>query len=64
MTATSHFDNDLGKIIIRKLSGMQISAEENHKFNRAWKVASLLNNFGKRALMVLAGYGIGADSAA
>ena len=43
---------------------MQISAEENHKFNRAWKVASLLNNFGKRALMVLAGYGIGADSAA
>jgi ATP-dependent Lhr-like helicase len=64
VTATSHFDNDLGKIIIRKLSGTQISAEENHKFNRAWKVASLLNNFGKRALMVLAGYGIGADSAA
>lgn len=64
VTATSHFDNDLGKIIIRKLSGMQISADENHKFNRAWKVASLINNFGKRAIIVLAGYGIGADSAA
>jgi ATP-dependent Lhr-like helicase len=27
-------------------------------------VASLINNFGKKALVVLAGYGIGADSAA
>jgi ATP-dependent Lhr-like helicase len=64
VTATSHFDIELDKIIARKLCGRQLSAEENHKFNRAWKVASLINNFGKRALIVLAGYGIGADSAA
>jgi ATP-dependent helicase Lhr and Lhr-like helicase len=64
VTATSHFDGELDKIITRKLYGELLSDEENHKFNRAWKVASLINNFGKRALIVLAGYGIGADSAA
>jgi ATP-dependent helicase Lhr and Lhr-like helicase len=64
VTATSHFDSELDKIITRKLYGELLSDEENHKFNRAWKVASLINNFGKKALIVLAGYGIGADSAA
>jgi ATP-dependent Lhr-like helicase len=54
----------LDKIIIKKLAGEQLSADENHKFSRAWKVASLINNFGRRALIVLAGYGIGADTAA
>ena len=64
VTSTSRFDNELDKIIVRKLSGSQLSADENHKFKRAWKVASLINSFGRRALVVLAGYGIGADSAA
>ena len=35
-----------------------------HKFERAWKVSSLINNFGKQAVLVLAGHGIGADTAA
>jgi ATP-dependent helicase Lhr and Lhr-like helicase len=64
VTSTSYFDNDLGKIIIKRLSGTKLSTEETHKFDRAWKVASLINNFGKKALVVLAGYGIGADTAA
>lgn len=64
VTCTSGFDNELDKIIIKKLAGEQLSADENHKFSRAWKVASLINNFGRRALIVLAGYGIGADTAA
>ncbi len=64
VTSTSHFDNELDKIIIRKLSGARLSPDETHKFDRAWKVASLINSFGRRALIVLAGYGIGADSAA
>ena len=64
VTSTSGFDNELDKIIIKKLAGEQLSADENHKFGRAWKVASLINNFGRRALIVLAGYGIGADTAA
>jgi ATP-dependent helicase Lhr and Lhr-like helicase len=64
VTSTSGFDNELDKIIIKKLAGEHLSADENHKFSRAWKVASLINNFGRRALIVLAGYGIGADTAA
>ena len=41
-----------------------MAEEEDHKFDRAWKVSSLINNFGKQAVLVLAGHGIGADTAA
>jgi ATP-dependent helicase Lhr and Lhr-like helicase len=64
ITATYRSDNDMAKIIIKRLTGGKLSNDENHKFNRAWKVASLINNFGRKALIVLAGYGIGADTAA
>ncbi len=61
---TSSYDYDLAKIIGKRLSGNKLSVEENHKFERAWKISSLINNFGKKAIVVLAGYGIGADTAA
>jgi ATP-dependent helicase Lhr and Lhr-like helicase len=64
ITATFWSDNDMAKIIIKRLTGTKLSTDENHRFNRAWKVASLINNFGRKALIVLAGYGIGADTAA
>ena len=64
ITATFWSDNDMAKIIIKRLTGSKLSKDENHKFNRAWKVASLINNFGRKALIVLAGYGIGAGTAA
>jgi ATP-dependent Lhr-like helicase len=63
IAATFYSDFDLGKIIQKKAAGKKISSEENHKFTRAWKTASLLANFGKIALIVLSGYGIGADTA-
>ncbi len=49
---------------MRRLAGVKLSPVETHRFDRAWKVASLINNFGQRAIVVLAGYGIGADTAA
>ena len=64
ITATFFSDYDLSKIIQKKHSGKKISSEEKHKFDRAWKVSSLIENFGKTALIVLSGYGIGADTAA
>jgi ATP-dependent Lhr-like helicase len=64
ITATFWSDNDLAKTILKRLTGSKLSIDESHKFDRAWKVASLINNFGKKALIVLAGYGIGADTAA
>lgn len=63
IATTFYSDYDLGKIIQRKIAGKKISAEENHRFARAWKTASLLANFGKTALIVLSGYGVGADTA-
>lgn len=63
VTTTYYSDYDLAKIIQKKAAGKKITAEENHRFSRAWKVASLLANFGKTALIVLSGYGVGADTA-
>ena len=64
IAATFYSDYDLPKIIQKKHNGKKISAEEQHKFERAWKVSSLIENFGKTALIVLSGYGVGADTAA
>jgi len=65
VTSTFWYDNDLRKIITKKLiEKKRLPEEEDHKFERAWKVSSLINNFGKQAVLVLAGHGIGADTAA
>lgn len=64
ITATYYSDYDLSKIIRKKYGGEKLSAEEKHKFIRAWKVASLVENFGKTAITVISGYGVGADTAA
>ena len=63
ITATFYSDYDLAKIIQKKHAGKKISVDEKHKFARAWKVSSLIENFGKTAIIVLSGYGIGADTA-
>jgi len=64
ITATFYSDYDLPKIIQKKHEGKKISSDEKHKFDRAWKVSSLLENFGKTALITMSGYGVGADTAA
>ena len=64
ITATYYSDYELAKIIQKKHTGKKLTTEENHKFSRAWKISSLLENFGKTALIVLSGYGVGADTGA
>ena len=64
ITATYYSDYDLPKIIRKKHDGKKLTADEKHKFDRAWKVASLVENFGKTAITVISGYGVGADTAA
>ncbi|MBI3842610.1 MAG: Lhr helicase, partial [Thaumarchaeota archaeon] len=64
ITATYYSDYELSKIIKKKHAGKKISAEENQRFMRAWKVSSLLENFGKTALVTLSGFGVGADTGA
>ena len=64
ITATFWSDDEMSKIIRVRLAGGKLTPEQNHRFERAWKVASLVNNFGKKAIIVLAGHGVGADTAA
>ena len=64
ITATFYSDYELPKIIRKKYEGKRLSQDEKHKFNRAWKVSSLVENFGKLAITVISGYGVGADTAA
>ncbi len=64
ITATFWSDDEMSRVIRTRLAGGKLTAEQNHKFERAWKVASLVNNFGKKAVIVLAGHGVGADTAA
>ena len=64
ITVTFYSDYDLPKIIRKKHDGKKLSSDEKHKFQRSWKVASLVENFGKTAVTVMSGYGVGADTAA
>ena len=64
ITATYASDYELANIIRTKLKGGKLSEEDDHKFMRAWKTASLIHNFGRKALLVLSGYGVGVDTAA
>ena len=62
--ATYYADTDLPELVRRNASGAALTVEERHRFKRAWKTASLLGEFGPPALVVLSGYGVGADTAA
>jgi ATP-dependent Lhr-like helicase len=64
VTATFWSDDEMSRVIRTRLAGSKLTPEQNHKFERAWKVASLVNNFGKKAIVVLSGHGVGADTAA
>ena len=64
ITSTYYSDYDLQKIILKKHAGKKVTTDEKHKFDRAWKVSSLIENFGNTALIVLSGFGVGADTAA
>ena len=64
ITVTFHSDVDLPDIVRKRVAGQKITAEQRRRFDRAWKVASLVESFGPVAVMVMSGYGIGADTAA
>ena len=66
ITATFASDYDLPKIIRKRQDGggARLSADERRRLDRAWKVASLVESFGRTAVVVMSGYGVGADTAA
>ncbi len=64
ITATYVSDYALPNIIRTRLKGGKLGKDEDHAFDRAWKMASLIENFGRKAVLVLSGYGVGVDTAA
>lgn len=64
ITETFSSDVELPKIIQKKKKGLPLSDEEEKKYRRAWKTSSLIQNFGKRAIVILSGFGVGVDTAA
>ncbi|HEY7079009.1 MAG TPA: DEAD/DEAH box helicase [Nitrososphaeraceae archaeon] len=65
LIGTTFWGNDmLSKKITMRLQGVKLTSEENKQFDKVWKTASLINTFGTKAFKVLAGHGIGPDTAA
>ena len=64
IAVTFHSDYGLPDVVRRRLAGKKTTPEEARRFERAWKVASLVESFGPAAITVLSGYGVGADTAA
>ena len=64
ITVTFHSDLDLPDVVRKRVAGKKITADQRRRFDRAWKVASLVESFGPVAVMVMSGYGVGADTAA
>ncbi len=63
VTITSIWDKKAKEIIMKKIRGKELSKEEEKQYKKLWCVSSLIQNFGKRAIFVLSGYGIGPQNA-
>ncbi|MEM0441656.1 MAG: DEAD/DEAH box helicase [Candidatus Nitrosocaldus sp.] len=64
VAAIHPYDDDTHNAILLKVRNAKLDGEQERRFRRAWKSASLVHTFGRRALLVLSGYGIGVDTAA
>ncbi len=64
VAAIHPYDEDTLKAVILRIKHSRLDDEQEYRFRRAWKSASLIQTFGRRALLVLSGHGIGVDTAA
>ncbi len=63
IAVTYHDDDATQRVIKKKVSGGRLSREEEVKWLRSWKSASLVQHYGKRAVLVLAARGVGPEAA-
>jgi ATP-dependent helicase Lhr and Lhr-like helicase len=64
LISATYLSNDaLPKIIQKKLRGARLQAEEEKEWMTAWRSAGLLQNYGKKAGLVLAARGVGPTTA-
>ena len=63
MAATYFSDRDLRRIVKKKMSGKKLTSDEKKEWMRGWKSASLVQNYGKQAVIALAAHGVGPQKA-
>jgi ATP-dependent Lhr-like helicase len=64
LVATTYLrDEQLQKIVKKKLQRKTLTGEENHEWSRGWTSASLVQNSGKRAVVAMSGRGVGPATA-
>ena len=63
VTIVSSWNETASDIIKKKLQSKKLSKEELDEYKRFWKTSSLIQNYGKRAVYVLSGYGVGPSNA-
>jgi ATP-dependent Lhr-like helicase len=56
-------DQDALRIVAKKKSGAKLDATEEEKLRKLWKTSSLLQQFGRSALLALSGRGVGPEAA-
>lgn len=63
LIAVSNTDSDLEKIVKKKLMKHALNEEEKKAWSEAWKTASLIQNYGRKAVIVLSAHGVGPATA-
>ena len=63
ISSTYWSDDELVKLVKKRLRRKEFTAEDKKRMRKAWKVASLIQNFGGTALYVLSGFGVGPEAA-
>lgn len=63
LAATHPNDRNLVKIVKKKISRRKLTTDEEKEWQRAWKNASLVQTYGKKALLSLAARGVGPTNA-
>jgi len=64
LVASTFLSNDsLGKVIQKKMKSKKLTPEESKEWMTGWRSAGLIQNYGRRAGIVLAGRGIGPTTA-
>ena len=61
---TSPFDLMTEKVAQKRVKKRQLTEEEDKRFRKAWKSASLGMSFGRKAAIAMSCYGVGEDTAA
>jgi len=64
LVASTFLSNDaLGKVIQKKMRSQKLTAEESKEWMTGWRSAGLIQNYGRKAGIVLAGRGVGPTTA-